>query len=404
MNPDMLELYSTARSELAELGEVGRPLLATLELVVFTAGSRGVGVLADPAFALEVLGRGGGQTSPALVGRMLGHLRTRAGVVGDGGGAMLSVAAAAAQWEAEAFALRAPTTARAYRSWIRRLVDAHGGASVTVMSAVDLANLIASYTRGDGSARGRQQGLGSEETAVAAFRHFWAYLIEKGAVSRNVARSLRKPLRPEPQRRPIRVDEAALMRQFARMGQDPLLDETALCLVERLGMRPVEVTRLRLCDVDLVGVEVRILGKGDRPRRLPLPPGLARLLKRYVEDRCPEEMSCLEFSALAHPFLRHRPTPTEPEGCPVGEAWLDRLFPRLLAYAPQLRREDLFLYAYRHAIASWVDANYGRGMTRRLLGHTSRLTATDQYVHVSEDDVREAVRGYEEHLVKQFGG
>lgn len=77
--------------------------------------------------------------------------------------------------------------------------------------------------------------------------------------------------------------------------------------------------------------------------------------------------------------------------------------PRLLASAPQLRREDLFLYSYRHAIASWVDANYGRGMTRRILGHTSRLTATDLYVHVSEDDVREAVKAYEEHLLAEFG-
>ena len=398
----MLELYSTARSELAELGDLGRPLVSTLELVVFTAGSRGVGVLADPTFALEVLGRGGDESSPALVGRMLDHLRTRAGVVAEAGGA-LTVADAAAQWEAEAFALRAPTTAKAYRPWIRRLVDVHGGASVTDVSAVDLANLIASYTRGDGSARGRQQGLGAEETAVAAFRHFWNYLIQKGAVSRNVARSLRKPLRPESQRRPIQVDEAALMRQFARMGQDALLDETALCLVERLGVRPVELVRLRLCDVDLVGAEIAVLGKGLQPRHLPLPPALTALLRRYVEDRCPREVSVVEFSTLPAPFLRRRPTADEPEGTRVHKPWLDRLFPRLRRATPQLRRDDLSLYSYRHAIASWIDANHGRGMTRRILGHTSRPTATDHYVHVSEDDAREAVVAYEEFLLAEFG-
>lgn len=399
----MVELCRAARIELSELGELGAPLLSALDLVMIVAGPRGVGVLGDPAFALEVLqAQGAGRVSPAVVGRVLDHLRTRAGVETATGG-VLTVADAAATWEAEAFALRAPTTASAYRPWIRRLVDAHGATAVTDVSAVDLANLVASFTRGDGSARGRQHGLGAEETAVSAFRHFWRYLIDKGAVSRNVARSLRKPLRPEPQRRPIRVDEAALMRQFARMGQDPLLEETALCLVERLGMRPVEVARLRLCDVDLVGAEVRLLGKGDRRRRLPLPPGLTALLKRYVADRCPRQLSLHEFTALAEPFLRHRPTSAEPEAAPVGRAWLDRLFPRLLAYAPQLRREDLFLYSYRHAIASWVDANYGRGMTRRILGHTSRLTATDQYVHVSEDAVRQAVAAYENYLLAEFG-
>lgn len=271
------------------------------------------------------------------------------------------------------------------------------------ITAVDLANLVASFTRGIGSARGRQHGLGAEEMAVSAFRHFWTYLLDKGAVSRNVARSLRKPLRPDPQRRPIRVDQAALMRQLARMGLDPLLDESALCLVERLGMRPVEVTRLRLCDVDIVGMEVRLLGKGDQRRRLPLPPGLTLLLKRYVEDRCPRDVSLVEFSAMPTSFLRRRPTAPEPDGSPVGRVWLDRLFPRLLGRAPQLHRGDLFLYSYRHAIASWVDVAYGRGMTRRILGHTSRLTATDVYVHVSEDDVRRAICEYEEHLLAEFG-
>lgn len=399
----MIELCRATRTELSELGELGAPLLSAVDLVMIVAGRRGVGVLADPAFALEVLeAQGPGRVAPAVVGRVLDHLRTRAGVEAADGGS-LTVADAAAAWEAEAFALRAPTTASSYRPWVRRLVDAHGGVPVTDITAVDLANLVASFTRGNGSARGSQHGLGAEETAVSALRHFWAYLIDKGAVSRNVARSLRKPLRPEPQRRPIRVDEAALMRQFARMSQDPLLDESALCLVERLGMRPVEVTRLRLCDVDLVGAEVRLLGKGDRPRCLPLPPGLTALLKRYAGDRCPQPMSLHEFTASAEPFLRHRMTSAEPEGVAVGRAWLDRLFPRLLALAPQLRREDLFLYSYRHAIASWVDANYGRGMTRRILGHTSRLTATDQYVHVPEDDVREAVRAYEDHLLVEFG-
>jgi site-specific recombinase XerC len=128
---------------------------------------------------------------------LLDHLRTRAGIAAVHGGA-LTVAEAAQAWEAEAFALVAPTTATSYRPWVQRLVAAHGAASVTELAAVDLANLIASYTRGNGSARGSQQGRCSEETAVSAFRHFWRYLLDKGAVVRNPARSLRKPVRPEP--------------------------------------------------------------------------------------------------------------------------------------------------------------------------------------------------------------
>jgi integrase len=78
--------------------------------------------------------------------------------------------------------------------------------------------------------------------------------------------------------------------------------------------------------------------------------------------------------------------------------------PRLLQSASQLASAgDLSLYSYRHAVASWMDAHHGRGMTRRILGHTSRLSATDQYVHVTEEAVRHAIREYEEHLLEEFG-
>lgn len=67
----MVELCRAARTELAQLGEVGAPLLSALDLVVIVAGRRGLGVLADPTFALEVLEtREAGRVSPALVGRV----------------------------------------------------------------------------------------------------------------------------------------------------------------------------------------------------------------------------------------------------------------------------------------------------------------------------------------------
>jgi hypothetical protein len=38
-------------------------------------------------------------------------------------------------------------------------------------------------------------------------------------------------------------------------------------------------------------------------------------------------------------------------------------------------------------------------MTRAVLGHTSRRTPTDHYVHVSMEDKADALRAYEAHLL-----
>jgi len=88
----------------------------------------------------------------------------------------------------------------------------------------------------------------------------------------------------------------------------------------------------------------------------------------------------------------------------VTRAWLDGLFPRLIRGTPDVRaRGGLSLYSYRHALASWVDPRFGRAVTRRILGHSTRFSVTDQYVHATDEAVREAVCAYEEHLLCEFG-
>jgi integrase len=319
VNAALDEICRLARAELAGLGELAPPLLGVLDVVGSTAGDRGPGVLADPAFALEVLEAArpeGRRLSPAVVGRVLDHLRGRAGIR-EVTAHRLSVAEAARDWEEEGFALHAARTRDLYRTWVRRLVLAHGEVEVAALTAVDLAKLVALHTRGAQTSPRHRHGLAAEEAAISAFRHFWAFLVQTGAAPRNVAMSLRKPLRPDPLRRPVRPDEAALLRQLARMGSDPLLGETALCLVERLGIRPVELGRLRLCDVDFAHDELCVVGKGDRPRRLPVPPGLAALLGCYVEDRRPEGVPAAVWAASPRPLLRRRPDVCRPEGLGV---------------------------------------------------------------------------------------
>lgn len=105
--------------------------------------------------------------------------------------------------------------------------------------------------------------------AVGAYRHLWGYLDEKGYAIAHVALRLSKPTRTEPLRRGIRPDEAALIRHLCRAGQDSLLDGLTISLPERLGLRRIEPTRLRLCDVDLELETVAVWGKGDKCRTMP---------------------------------------------------------------------------------------------------------------------------------------
>ena len=89
----LAHVCARARPSLAALGELGQPLLAVLTTVERVAGSRGPDVLADPGFALEVLGAEGAGEA-AVVGRVLDFLRAEGGAAGVAPTPMITVAEA----------------------------------------------------------------------------------------------------------------------------------------------------------------------------------------------------------------------------------------------------------------------------------------------------------------------
>ena len=392
------ELCDQARRELGALGELGRGLVGALDAVQAASAGRGAEVLAEPAFALEVLMVAGEGTGAATVGRVLDFLRQRAGAPAIPSIVRVTVAQAIEAYERGGLALMATGTGHTYRTWTRRLVAALRAADVAAVTAGDLTDVIAAHATPGNGRRGR--GRSAEENAVAAFRHLWGYLVEKGYAQANVAARLRKPSRGEPARRAIRPEEAALFRQLVRAGRDPLLDEVTLSLAERLGLRRIEICRLRLCDVDFARREAMVWGKGDKDRVVPIPPQLAELLERYMEDRRPDGVAAAAWRRREDPLLRRRPVPASPEGTPTGRRRIEELFARLGRAAPDLfLGGGLSLHSYRHALATFVDARWGRAVTRAVLGHTSRRSPTDYYVHVDRGTLIEVLAAYEAHLL-----
>jgi site-specific recombinase XerD len=336
MTATVVELCRRARPELACLGELGRPLLAVVGVIERVGATRGCDALADPGFALDVLTAANGQGDAATVGRVLQFLRLRAnGAPPTGAGAVsagVTLADAVELYEAGALALMAEGTQHTYRTWTRRLVADHGDRDPSELTAGDLTDLIAKHVlAGRHGDERRRSGRSAEENAVGAFRHLWGYLVEKGYVTANVAMRLRKPTRAEPNRRGITVEEAALLRELARKGRDPLLDEVTITIPERLGLRRIELCRLRLCDLDLERGTVNVWGKGDKYRTLPLPPRLGALLARYVEDRRPRKVPIGQWRRRTETLLRRPPDTKAPIGTAVGRRRIEDMFDRSTA-------------------------------------------------------------------------
>jgi hypothetical protein len=105
-------------------------------------------------------------------------------------------------------------------------------------------------------------------------------------------------------------------------------------------------------------------------------------------------------SAAPRPCCAVRLRGTLRWGVAVGRRRIEDVFDRFRRNAPDLfARNDVSLHSYRHALGTFIDGRYGRPITRAVLGHTSRRSPTDHYVHIPVEQVIEALTTYEAHVL-----
>jgi integrase/recombinase XerD len=92
-------------------------------------------------------------------------------------------------------------------------------------------------------------------------------------------------------------------------------DRAVLLLLIRLGLRAGDVATLRCSDLDFELATIRVLGKGGREARLPLPQDVGDALLAYLRDGRPRVPSAFVFLRSMAPFV---PFATRAAGHAVG--------------------------------------------------------------------------------------
>ena len=173
---------------------------------------------------------------------------------------------------------------------------------------------------------------------------------------------LRKPARAEPHRRGVTVEEAALLRELARRGRDPLLDEVISPSPSGSDCAGSSCAGCGCATSTSSGPRSRCGARATSTAPCRCPPGSSGCSGRYVEDRRPAGVSAGSGTAATRTLPRHPPT-TAPAGG-AGGAAADRGRVRPVPpHAPDLfARRDLSLHSYRHALGTFIDARYGRAV------------------------------------------
>jgi integrase/recombinase XerD len=276
----------------------------------------------------------------------------------------------------------APNSLAAYRRDLRRYLAYLRRRGETDPAAVDEA-VVAAYVESLKQAR-TDEGLprykeSSIARALAAVRSFHRFCVDEGLLASDPSEEIGGPR--VPQGIPKALSEAeveALLDAVPGDGPRPRRDRAILETLYAGGLRISELVGLDLGDVDLYDGQVRVLGKGNKERVVPLGRTARAALGDYLTTGRPE-LERPARTAERGLFLNARGGRLTRQG-----AWLivraagdraglgGRLFPHVL----------------RHSCAThMLDHGADIRVVQELLGHAS-LSTTQVYTKVSPERLR----------------
>lgn len=169
---------------------------------------------------------------------------------------------------------------------------------------------------------------------------------------------------------PLSADEVAQFWSSFRSFRDLAL--VALMLLD--GLRSQETLNLQLEDLQLADAQIRVLGKGNKQRMLPLPSESIQVLQNYLSLERPITNSQALFVSLKGP---HR-------GYPLTIAGLRSLF-RHHRLCSKVARANA--HRFRHSFGSDMVRNgISLPALQQLMGH-SHIRTTMLYVQIAPQDV-----------------
>jgi integrase/recombinase XerD len=267
-------------------------------------------------------------------------------------------------------ARRAAKTVEAYRRDLKAL----GEYLAKPLSAATLEELER-YT-----AQLRADGLSNATIArrTAAARSFYRHQQLLGARGDNPAAAVALPRRSKPLPKTLSPGEAERLIQAA-VGTQPrsLRDQALVELLYGAGLRVSEAVGLDKAGVDFDDRLVRVIGKGDKERVVPIGRQAAEALRRYL--------------ARGRPFLdtRHRPELfLNARGGPLTRAGAFLIL-RKLAEKAGLDPTRVHPHILRHSFATHLlEGGADLRSVQEMLGHAD-LSTTELYTHVTDRRRRE---------------
>ncbi|MBR5148797.1 MAG: tyrosine recombinase XerC [Bacteroidaceae bacterium] len=217
---------------------------------------------------------------------------------------------------------------------------------------------------------------------LSSLRTYYKYLLKKGAIAVSPMQSVHGPKKKKPLPQFVRESD------MERLLDDTLTDDSwqgrrehvIIQLFYETGIRLSELVGLNVGDVDLVRKTIKVTGKRNKQRIIPIGDSLAQNLKVYVEEKD------VEFGLSS--TLNPQPLFITDKGARVYPAWVYRLVRKNLSQVVTLKKRSP--HVLRHTFATaMLNGDAELEAVKELMGHES-VSTTQIYTHTTFEELKKA--------------
>jgi len=221
--------------------------------------------------------------------------------------------------------------------------------------------------------KGRRLSATSVNTYARAIKAFFSWAKEEGIIASNPLALVGAPRKPKMLPKIYTIDE---LRAIFMAVENNIRNKAILYLFLDSGIRLSELSQLKIVDVDIPNLTVKVFGKGGKERLSYFIPVTAEVLKKYVKQSRQKAKS-------NEPFFIAK------DGQTLSKYGIQSLLARL-GLAASIK-ERLAPHKLRHTCATLSVKNDGNlEYIKKILGHSNIKTTSDAYLNIQDDDVKEA--------------
>lgn len=247
------------------------------------------------------------------------------------------------------------------------------GSSLPAASMGDIVDFI-DFLRGKGYA------LSSICRYISSIKAFFRYMIIERLREDDPSEAVQLPKKWERVPKALSFDDISALLDARRAGRTVMRDAAMIELLYASGLRASELIAIRLGDINFEAGFIRVIGKGDKERVVPVNSRASGRIRQYINEERPgilrkKESPYLFVTSSGRPMTRQR-------------------FWQTVRAAGKQIGVELHPHTVRHCFATHLlEGGADLRSVQKMLGH-SDISTTQIYTKVTTDRIRKVFKKY----------